>query len=115
VGVIAAQIVLALLLVAVSTQLTRQLHDAIPSSIRAGVSSGVGTLTWVAFVPSALGFGLLSRHVGVLVAGWMIVALTAATGISLCHLAFGRRPSGASDGHGPQTALTLPGLVPADC
>ena len=42
VTVIAAQVVLALLVVAVSTVLTRELHDAVPSSIRAGVSSGAG-------------------------------------------------------------------------
>jgi len=114
VGVIAAQVVLALLLVAVSTQLTRQLHDAIPSSIRAGVSSGVGTLTWMTFVPSALGFGLLSRHAGVLTAGWMVVALTAATGLSLCHLAFGRRPAVASKARQALTTLTMPSIVKVD-
>jgi hypothetical protein len=77
--VIAAQVALALLLVAVSTALTRMLHDAIPSSIRAGVSSGVGTLTWMAFLPFALGFGFLSRSAGVHAAAWMVVAATAAT------------------------------------
>ena len=56
-AVIAVQLVLVLLVVAVGTVLSRDLHDAVPSSIRAGVSSGVGTLTWVAFVPFALGFG----------------------------------------------------------
>ena len=84
---IAAQVVLALLVVAVGTVLSREFHDAVPSSIRAGVSSGVGTLTWVAFVPFALGFGLLSRHVGVLAAGWMIVAVSVAAGASLLRLA----------------------------
>jgi MFS family permease len=94
--VIAVQVVLALLLVAISTLLTRQFHDAIPSSIRAGVSSGVGTLTWMAFLPFALGFGVLSRRASVFSAGWMVVAVTAATGASLLHLAVG---------HGSQPAL----------
>jgi predicted MFS family arabinose efflux permease len=85
-AVIAAQVVLALLVVAISTVLTRQFHDAVPSAIRAGVSSGVGTLTWVAFVPFALGFGLVSRHVGVLSAGWLIVAIALASGVSLFRL-----------------------------
>jgi MFS family permease len=97
--VIAMQVVLVLLLVTISTQLTQQLHDAIPSSIRAGVSSGVGTLTWMMFVPTALGFGLLSRHVGVLTAGWMLVALTTGVGASMWHLSFGRRT--ASDASTP--------------
>jgi hypothetical protein len=86
-AVIAAQVVLALLVVAVGTFLTRAFHDAVPSSIRAGVSSGVGTLTWVAFVPFALAFGFLSRHVGVLTAGWLIVAMAVAAGVSLLRLA----------------------------
>jgi predicted MFS family arabinose efflux permease len=85
-AVIAAQVVLALLVVAIGTVLSRAFHDVVPSSIRAGVSSGVGTLTWMAFVPFALGFGLLSRHVGVLAAGWMIVAVSVATAISLLRL-----------------------------
>jgi hypothetical protein len=85
--VIAAQVILALLVVAVSTVLSREFHDAVPSSIRAGVSSGVGTLTWVAFVPFALGFGLLSRHVGVLAAGWMVVAVSVAASASFLQLA----------------------------
>jgi hypothetical protein len=98
VGVITAQVVLVFLLVALGTLLSRQFHDVVPSSMRAGVSSGVGTLTWVVFVPFALGFGLLSRHIGVPAAGWMIVALTAASVTSLLHLACRGRPSTVDDG-----------------
>ena len=54
---IAAQFVLVLLVVAVSIPLTRRLHDAVASTIRAGVASGVGTLTWMTFLPFALLFG----------------------------------------------------------
>ena len=43
-----------LLVVAVSIPITGRLHDAVPSSIRAGVASGVGTLTWLTFLPFAL-------------------------------------------------------------
>ena len=50
--VIAAQAGLALSLVLIGIFLTRQLDDVIPSTIRAGVASGVGTLTWMAFLPS---------------------------------------------------------------
>lgn len=90
--IIAAQVALALLLVAVSTLLTRLLHDEIPSSLRAGVSSGVGTLTWMAFLPFALAFGFLSKHSGVPAAAWMVVAATTATCASLLRLALSRRP-----------------------
>jgi uncharacterized membrane protein YhaH (DUF805 family) len=114
--VIAAQVVLALLLVAVSTLLTRQLHDAIPSSIRAGVSSGVGTLTWVAFLPFALGFGVLSRRAGVLTAGWMVVAVTAATCASLLYFAVSRRSRPAtSDANPSRTPEAVPGVALGGC
>ena len=41
------------------------LHDAVPSAIRSGVASGVGSLSWLAFLPLALGFGTLSTAHGV--------------------------------------------------
>jgi predicted MFS family arabinose efflux permease len=116
VAVIAAQVVLALLVVAVSTVLTRELHDAVPSSIRAGVSSGVGTMTWVAFVPFSLGFGLLSRHAGVLTAGWMMVAIAGAVGVSLLRLA--PRHDGRStvaDARTRRTGASLAGLAASEC
>jgi MFS family permease len=86
IAVIAAQVVPAALLVAISTLLSRHLHDEIPSSLRAGVSSGVGTLTWIGFLPSAVAFGSLSRHAGVHTAAWIPVALTAATCAALLRL-----------------------------
>jgi hypothetical protein len=84
--VIAAQILLALLVVAVSTVATRLFHDEVPSTIRAGVSSGVGTLTWMAFLPFALAFGFVSRQVGVQAAAWMVVAVAASLSVSLTRL-----------------------------
>jgi MFS family permease len=114
--VIGAQVVLALLLVAVGTLLTRQFHDTIPSSIRAGVSSGVGTLTWMAFLPFALGFGFLSRHTGVLTAGWMVVVVTAATCASLVHLALSRRSATVASGVDEKETLgTVHGLALVGC
>jgi MFS family permease len=114
VGIIAAQVILVLLLVAVGTVLSRQFHDAVPSSIRAGVSSGVGTLTWMAFVPFALGFGLLSRHSGVVTAGWMMVGTTAAIGVSLFRLANSGQPSTTDSGSMTQTVLSLPAISMAN-
>jgi predicted MFS family arabinose efflux permease len=110
--VIVAQVALVLLLVTVSTQLTQQLHDAIPSSIRSGVSSGVGTITWMMFVPTALTFGLLSRHLGVLSAGWMLVALTAGVGASMCRLAIGR--GAAADADWTQAVVSRLPVIRAD-
>jgi predicted MFS family arabinose efflux permease len=75
-----AQIVLALLLVVASIHATRLLHDAIPSTVRAAVASGVGALSWLAVLPFALAFGWVSKQLGVHVAGWMIVADALSTG-----------------------------------
>ena len=49
--VVTAQVVLALVLAIIGTHASKLLHDAVPSSIRAGVSSGAGTMTWVLFLP----------------------------------------------------------------
>jgi Major Facilitator Superfamily/Putative zinc-finger len=68
-----AQTVLQLMLAITGIHAGRLLHDAVPSNIRAGVSSGAGTLSWVLFLPFALGFGALARAHGVYVAGWIFV------------------------------------------
>ena len=73
--VIGVQIALTLLVVAVSIPVTRSLHDAVPSAIRAGVASGVGTLTWLAFVPFAVAFGVLSERAGLDRGAFLFVAM----------------------------------------
>ena len=91
--VIVAQVTLAALVVAVSTFLTRRLHDGVTSTIRAGVASGVSTLTWIVFLPFALGFGAVSDRTGVHTAGWMLVAVTALTGVALVKVASIHQPN----------------------
>jgi MFS family permease len=86
-----AQVVLALLIVLASIHVTRLLHDAVPSTIRSGVASGVGALSWIAFLPTALVFGIISKQAGVHTASWMIVAATVASGMVLFAMAIGRR------------------------
>jgi predicted MFS family arabinose efflux permease len=85
-----AQIVLALLIVAAGIHISRLLNDAVPSTVRAGVVSGVNTVTWIAFLPVALTFGLLSKHHGVHPAGWMITAITLGAGLLLVRMAHTR-------------------------
>lgn len=89
----AAQITLALLVVAAGIHLSHLLHDATPSNIRTGVASGVNTLTWIVFLPIALGFGLISAHHGVHTAAWMITAITTAAGALLLGTAFSQAPT----------------------
>ena len=70
--VIAAQVVLALVLALLGIHASRVLHDSVPSSIRAGVSSGAGTLTWVLFLPFSLVFGWTARDSGIDKSGFML-------------------------------------------
>lgn len=79
--VVTAQVLLTLVVVAVSIPATRQLHDAVSSSVRAGVASGVGTLTWLAFVPFALVMGFLADRAGIASSGWLLVAVAVIAGI----------------------------------
>ena len=94
--VVVAQILLVLLVVAVSIPITGRLHDAVPSTIRAGVASGVGTLTWLTFLPFALLFGAVSDRSGVHDAGWMIGAVAVLTIVLLAWTVRGimRSPAG---------------------
>jgi predicted MFS family arabinose efflux permease len=91
-----AQIVLALLLMIVSIHVTGLLHDAVPSTIRSGVASGVGAFSWIAFVPFSLVFGLVSRNEGVHSAGWLLTALAVIAAALLVWSALGRRTSAAT-------------------
>jgi MFS family permease len=81
-GVVAAQLVVALLLVALGVHFSRLVHDAVPSSLRSGVSSGVGTLTWIAFLPCALVFGGLSAGPGLQVGAVVLGALAVSSGLA---------------------------------
>src|SRR5690348_5739249 len=53
--------------------LTRYLHDAMPSTVRAGASSVVSTIGYGTFVPTALAFGILSRGHGIFAASVFVV------------------------------------------
>jgi MFS family permease len=69
---ISAQVVLALVLAIISIHASRLLHDAVPSSVRAGVSSGGGTLTWTLFLPFSLLFGWVAAENGINWSGFML-------------------------------------------
>jgi MFS family permease len=78
--VVGVQVLLTLVVVGVSIPVMRRMHDSVPSTIRAGVASGVGTLTWLAFVPFAIGFGAVSEMAGVDRGALIIVAVAIAAG-----------------------------------
>jgi predicted MFS family arabinose efflux permease len=86
-----AQITLALLIMIASIHVTRLLHDAVPSTIRSGVASGAGAISWMVFLPVALAFGLISTQHGVHTAGWMLTGLTTLAAALLAKLSLSRR------------------------
>ncbi len=89
--VTAAQIVVALLLVGIGIHVTKLLHDATPSAVRAGVASGVSSLTWLVFLPFSLVFGLVSDAYGVHRAGLLLIGAGIAVGVLLAVVL--RRPA----------------------
>jgi MFS family permease len=80
-----AHVVLILVLVLMSIRAAQQLNDSVSSTVRAGVSSGVGALSWMAFLPFALVFGALSEQYGVYSSGWMITGATVLTAVLLAR------------------------------
>ena len=70
--VVAAQVVLGLILAILGIHASQLLHDAVPSSIRAGVSSGAGTMTWLLFLPFSLVFGWVAQQSGVNRSGYLL-------------------------------------------
>lgn len=81
--VVAAQTALILLLAVVGVHAGRLLHDAVDSTVRAGVASGAGTLSWLLFVPYSVQFGQVGRDSGVQAAGWLLTAAVAALALLL--------------------------------
>jgi MFS family permease len=81
--IVAAQVVLALILAIIGIHASKLLHDAVPSSIRAGVSSGAGTMTWLLFLPFSLVFGWTAQENGVHWSGFMLAGAVVVVGVLL--------------------------------
>jgi MFS family permease len=101
VAVIAAQTALGLILAIIAIHAGRLLHDGVPSTIRAGVSSGVGTVSWMLFLPFSLIFGWFAGEHGVQPAGWLLTAAAALVGLLLIASAARRRPETLTVPEGP--------------
>ena len=101
--------------------LTRYLHDAMPSTVRAGASSVVSTIGYAAFVPTALGFGVYSRSHGIFAASvFVVVPLAVMCAAVACARRWRTQPAAsppsspsATAGPGPAPG-TSPGLRAAD-
>jgi predicted MFS family arabinose efflux permease len=88
---IAAQVVLVGSLVTVGLYLSRLLHDLVPSHQRSAVSSGIGTMSWLTFLPCSLLFAALSGGAGIRAAGWIVTVLVSVAGLNLVRIALRRR------------------------
>lgn len=88
--VVAAQVWVALALAMIGVRAGFLLHESVAAQVRAGVSSGASTLSWMTFLPLSLLFGWLSTRHGVQTAGWMLVLLAAAITVLLTRTR--RRP-----------------------
>ena len=102
--VVGAQVATIFGVTVLNIALTRYLHDAMPSTVRAGASSVVSTIGYGAFVPTALGFGVYSR----------VPRHLRGVGVRRrspgCHVLLGRlRPALA----GPARPAARPGAHPA--
>ena len=84
---IAVQVVLVGLLATIGVHLSKLLHDLVPAQQRSGVSSGIGTLSWLTFLPCSLLFAALSGDVGIRAAGWIITAVVTVAGVILVRIA----------------------------
>jgi hypothetical protein len=111
--VIGAQVAIALLLAVASIHVTNLLHDAVPSTIRAGVASGVSTVSWIGFLPFALIFGWLAREHGVHTAGWMMTAAIVVVGILLIRMTARPHPEVVDSLFSEHDLLSATELVPA--
>jgi predicted MFS family arabinose efflux permease len=108
-----AQFAVALVVVTLSIYVSRVLHDAVPSTIRSGVVSGIGALSWISFLPFSLVFGEVSKAYGVDTAAWMITAVAALTAAVLLMVVRGERAETGADQDGAGEAADEPEGVPA--
>jgi hypothetical protein len=109
-AVIAAQTALALLLAIVAIHAGRLLHDGVPSAVRAGVSSGVGTFSWLLFLPFSLAFGWWAGAHGVQEAAWFITAVALVVALLLI-VSTTRRQERAAEPEAPADEFACQDLV----
>lgn len=87
-----AQVILLTGFITLNILLNRSLHDTLASNIRVGASSVVTTLGYIAFLPIAFIFGVISKNVGVFRAAWVVVVVVAVTVFSLVMVSINRKP-----------------------
>ena len=74
---IVAQLTAGILSYGVTVVLTRQLHDNLPSRVRAGSASAVNTVSRLFIIPLSLLFGAIANTSSIFVATWLLVGIFA--------------------------------------
>ncbi len=78
-----AVVMLTLLVVVIGIHVSHLVHDAVDSTIRTGVASGISAVSWMLFTPFALGFGAVTQEADVYAAGWLLAGAVVFAGASL--------------------------------
>lgn len=78
-----AVVLLTLLVVVIGIHVSRLVHDAVDSTIRTGVASGISAVSWMLFTPYALGFGAVTQEADVYAAGWLLAGAVVFAGAAL--------------------------------
>jgi hypothetical protein len=89
--VIGAQVAAIIGIIVLNIALTRHLHDAMRSNVRAGTASVVSTLGYGVFIPTAFAFGLLSRAHGIFDASAFVVGALGVMCLTLIVISARRR------------------------
>jgi hypothetical protein len=90
-----AIVLLTLLVVVIGIHVSHLVHDAVDSTIRTGVASGISAVSWILFTPFALGFGAVTQEADVYAAGWLLAGAVVSAGAALLWVV-GSRPAGRS-------------------
>jgi MFS family permease len=89
--IVACQVFVGVGTIALPVVFTKLLHDSLPSRVRAGASSAVGSLTRIVMIPLSLLFGFISRESGVFRASWLFLLLLVVVFYLASKLFAGRR------------------------
>lgn len=73
--ILAAQTVMGTSAVLLSVLYTADLHDALPSRVRAGAASAVSTVSRALLIPLGLLFGIISAEQSIFTASWLLVTV----------------------------------------
>ena len=77
VGITLLQFAVLTAVVGISILAKNELHDALPSRVRAGASSAISTLSRIVLIPASLIFGVISTQASVFSAAWIVCGLAA--------------------------------------